>query len=252
MLAVLLAGCLAFGACQSHYELSQVSRSRVLIDSRFDGGEGTEALLSCLKQYTPKVDSVMGPVVGQAACNMAAARPESNLSNLLADILVWAGDDYGEKADFSVYNMGGIRAALSKGKVTFGDVLDVAPFENKICFVTLTGKEVMHLFRQIAHQRGEGVSHGVELVINKNGELLSSRLHGQAIDEQKSYRVATIDYLAQGNDGMDAFKNGINLNSPKNETNNTRYLIMRYFQYFLAQGKAVDAKVEGRVLMSNE
>ena len=31
--------------------------------------------------------------------------------------------------------MGGIRAALAKGKQTVGDVNDMAPFENKICFL---------------------------------------------------------------------------------------------------------------------
>ena len=32
-----------------------------------------------------------------------------------------------------MYNKGGIRADLTKGDVTYGDILDVAPFENKIC-----------------------------------------------------------------------------------------------------------------------
>ena len=45
---------------------------------------------------------------------MVAHRPESDLSNLLADIMVWAARDYNEKVDFGVYNMGGIRAALSR------------------------------------------------------------------------------------------------------------------------------------------
>ena len=31
------------------------------------------------------------------------------------------------KVDFALYNVGGIRAAFTKGKVTYGDV-DVAPF----------------------------------------------------------------------------------------------------------------------------
>ena len=68
---------------------------------------------------------------------MHADRPESDLSNLLADILVWAAKDYGESPVLGIYNMGGIRADLTKGDVTYGDVLDVAPFENKICFTTL-------------------------------------------------------------------------------------------------------------------
>ncbi len=85
----------------------------------------------------------MGPVVGRSAKYMTAKRPEGTLSNLLADILVWAAKDYNEKPDFGVYNMGGVRADLPKGDVTYGDVLDVAPFENKIAFTTLSGATVL-------------------------------------------------------------------------------------------------------------
>ena len=42
-----------------------------------------------------------------------------------------------------VYNMGGMRADLPKGDVTYGDVLNIAPFENKITFATLSGADVL-------------------------------------------------------------------------------------------------------------
>ena len=145
--------------------------------------------------------------------------------------------------------MGGIRAALSKGKVTYGDVLDVAPFENKICFLTLSGEKVLELFSQIAMRGGEGVSKGVQLVITKDGQLLSARVNGKEIDPQASYRITTIDYLAQGNDGMPAFKSGTDLNSPKDDKNNARYVITDYFREMMKAGKAVDAKVEGRIII---
>lgn len=233
-------------ACTSHYQLEGVSWQRIVVDQRFDGqpdARGT-AFLAPFKQ---KVDSVMGPVVGIVAHDMAADRPESDLSNLLPDILMWAAKDYGEKPDFGVYNVGGIRAALAKGKVTYGDVLDVAPFENKICFLTLTGEKVLELFSQIAMRGGEGVSHGLQLVITKDNKLVSARLNGEPIDPKREYRVTTIDYLAQGNDQLEAFKAGTNLNSPKETKNNTRFIIMDYFREQHAKGIIVDAQVEGRI-----
>jgi 2',3'-cyclic-nucleotide 2'-phosphodiesterase (5'-nucleotidase family) len=178
---------------------------------------------------------------------MEATRPESDLSNLLSDILVWASKNYGEKPVLGIYNMGGIRAALSKGKVTFGDVLDVAPFENKICFLTLTGEKLLELFAQMAARGGEGVSRGTELIISSDGKLLSARLHGKPIDPKGSYRITTIDYLAQGNDGMTAFKDGTDLVAPSEESNNSRYIIINYFKEKMAQGEAVSAKIEGRI-----
>ena len=152
----------------------------------------------------------------------------------------------------AVYNMGGIRADLTKGIVTYGDVLDVAPFENKICFTTLTGESLMKLFQQIAHRGGEGVSKGVELVIKmddkgETGELISAKLHGQEIDPQAEYRVTTINYLLEGNDGMPAFLDGMNSVAPQEASNNTRFLIMNYFRDMQAKGIVVDSKVEGRI-----
>ena len=232
--------------CASHYELASVKRTRILVDSRYDAAPDAAAA-KFMEPYKHRVDSVMGPVVGEVDHDMTAHRPESDLSNLLADIMVWGAKDYHEKVDFGVYNMGGIRAALSKGKVTYGDVLDIAPFENKICFVTLTGAKVLELFSQMAHTGGEAVSHGVELVFTRDHKLKSVRLNGKEIDPKASYRIATLDYLAQGNDKMEAFKSATNVVSPQESSNNTRFIIMNYFKEQTAQGKVVNAHKEGRI-----
>ena len=232
--------------CASHYELASVKRTRILVDSRYDAAPDAAAA-KFMEPYKHRVDSVMGPVVGEVDHDMTAHRPESDLSNLLADIMVWGAKDYHEKVAFGVYNMGGIRAALSKGKVTYGDVLDIAPFENKICFVTLTGAKVLELFSQMAHTGGEAVSHGVELVFTRDHKLKSARLNGKEIDPKASYRIATLDYLAQGNDKMEAFKSATNVVSPQESSNNTRFIIMNYFKEQTSQGKVVNAHKEGRI-----
>ena len=247
-LLLLLSVGMLLASCRSHYQLASVERTRIVMDSRYDRQPDEEAA-TFLAPYKHQVDSVMGPVMGFAARNMAAERPESNLSNLLSDILVWAAADYGEKPVLGIYNMGGIRASLTKGEVTYGDVLDIAPFENKIAFTTLTGETLLELFRQIAHRGGEGVSHGCELVISRDGQLLSARLHGQEIDPQADYRVTTIDYLLGGNDGMPAFKKGRDVNSPQEVSNNSRFIIMNYFKQKAAKGEMVDAQVEGRIVV---
>ena len=142
-----------------------------------------------------------------------------------------------------------MRAALAEGDVTIGDVLEVAPFDNKICFVNLTGTKVKELFSQIAMQRGEGVSHGVELEITKDGQLKSARLNGKEIDDAATYRIATIDYVAQGNDKMTAFKSSTDINQPEGEENNVRFVIMNYLREMAKQGITVTAKKEGRIIV---
>lgn len=233
-----------------HYQLTSVERSRIIIDSRYDQQPDAKAA-EYLAPFKRVNDSIMGPVMGQVAHNMHPDRPESDLTNLLSDILVWAAKDYGEQPVLGVYNRGGVRADLTKGDVTYGDILDVAPFENKICFVTLTGEQLMKLFSQIAKRGGEGVSKGAELVITKDGQLVSARLHGKEIDPKAEYRVTTINYLLEGNDGMPAFIEGTNKVAPTDAKNNTRYLIMNYFKDKHSRGEIVDAQVEGRIRIKN-
>lgn len=244
----LLLAALLLASCASHYRLTGIERTRMIIDSRYDA-QPDAAAAAFIAPFQHEVESIMSPVVGRAAKYMAARKPESALSNLLSDILVWGGKPFGETPDFAIYNMGGMRAAFAEGTVTYGHVVDVAPFENKICFLTLTGEKVLELFRQLASRGGEGVSRGVQLVITGSGQLLSARLDGKEIDPESTYRVATLDYLAQGNDGLLAFKDGTNVVSPQTEENNVRFIIMDYFRAEAAQGRAVDADVEGRIVV---
>lgn len=230
------------------YQVAKVSRTRILIDNRWDAKPDAQAE-AFIAPYKSKVDSIMGPVVGTTAHDMTRHRPESELSNLLTDILVWGGKAFDEEPVFAVYNMGGIRANLAKGKVTVGDVNEVAPFENKICFLTLTGEKVTELFQQIAHRGGEGLSHAVRLVISKDGHLQSATINGEPVDPQKQYRIATLDYLAEGNDQLVAFKSGIDVVAPKAKENNVRYIIMDYFREKMSKGESVESKVEGRVVV---
>lgn len=229
-----------------NYHVTSVSGSRILVDSRFDQSVDSAAI-NMMKPYKHKVDSLMLPVVGESARYMSSYRPESPLSNLLCDILVSISAKFHERVDFSVYNIGGMRAALPKGEVTYGDILDVAPFENKICFVSLSGEHVLQLFRQIAATGGEGVSKGVKLTITKDGKLIKALLNGKEILKNKKYRISTIDYIAQGNDHLEAFKSSTDIVMPHGHVNNARVLIVSYFRDCKAKNIVVDSKVEGRI-----
>ena len=222
-----------------------VEHTRLLVDSRYDtDGDSAAAFL---RPYSRAVDSVMGRVAGRTAAPLRAYRPESPLSNLLADILLDAGPAFGERPQLAVLNMGGIRASLPQGEVTCGDLLQVAPFENRICFLTLSGESLLQLFREIAASGGEAVSRGVELVITPGGQLKSARLGGRPIDPAGSYRIATISYLAEGNDRLAALRRQSGLNAPRTRGSDTRRIIAGYFSRAAERGVAVDARVEGRI-----
>ena len=233
-------------SCRTHYQVSTIQRTVIVVDERYDQRPSAQAA-EYLKPFRHVVDSIMGPVVGHSAKYMTARRPEGTLSNLLSDIMVWAAKDYGETVDLGIYNMGGVRADLPKGPVTYGDVLDIAPFENKIAFATLRGDHLLELFRQMASVGGEGVSSSVRLVIDAQFRLVRASVGGKPVDPSRNYRVATIDYLLGGTDKMEAFKKSANVNAPRDTENNTRFIIMNYFREQERLGHEVDASIEGRV-----
>lgn len=243
-LGVLLTG----ASCTSQYKIVNVERTRVVIDYRFDQSPDSTAL-AFIAPYKHAVDSMSCPLVGRAANDMEKGRPESRLSNLLSDIMIWGAERVGEKPDFALYNMGGIRATIAKGDVTYGDVLDVAPFENKLSVFTLTGEKVMQLMNEIAANGGEGVSSSVRIVISNDNKLVSATINGKEIDKTKNYRVATIDYLVQGNDGLEALASATDIKSLTDSKYNSRFIIMDYFKEMMKKGKEVKSEIEGRIII---
>ena len=97
----------------------------------------------------------------------------------------------------------------------------------------------------MAAVHGEGIS-GAKLIISEEGELLDAKVGGKNIEPEKEYQIATIDYLAEGNDRLEAFKRATAKIEPENAT--LRDLFIEYVKRCEAKGKAVDAQTEGRIV----
>ena len=101
-----------------------------------------EAVNEIIAGYQADLDAQMEEVIGQCASDIAWSSPlvrtqESPLGNLAADAL----RDYCD-ADIAIQNGGGIRAGLTAGDVTVGDIFAMLPFDNKVTLVEVTGQTV--------------------------------------------------------------------------------------------------------------
>lgn len=246
ILVLALAGLGTLVGCKSGYSLVEVEGGCLPVTAVYETDPDAEAE-AILRPYKLKVDSIMLPVIGYSAADLSARRPESPLSNLIADVLRAAAKPVvGRAADVAVMNMGGIRNVLPKGDITFGTIYEIAPFENALCVLTMDGATLEKLFEQIAAVGGEGLS-GANLTID-NGKIFESpKVNGKFIDLKKEYIVATIDYLAEGNDRMPAFREAKSKTVYKDKL--LRNLLFDYVKEMQKKGKAVDAKVEGRIQM---
>lgn len=228
--------------CAQKYRLSGVKAGRYevtkLLDARPDSGA-----LRIVAPFRQAVDSMRAPVLGESEVAMRAGRPESLLSNFVSDVLRDASVRVGKKADIGLCNVGGLRSAMPEGTVTYGDVLEIAPFENRLCVLTLTGDKLKELAEQIAAVGGEGIS-GMRLAITTDGRLLNAEVNGKPIDPHALYTIATLDYLSEGNDKMYALKDNVY----KAVTDiPVRDLIVDAIRRAHAEGRKVTAKMEGRI-----
>lgn len=243
-----LAAAFLLTSCHSAYEVTKVEGDRVPIDSTWDAKPDAEAI-ALLAPYKAKVDSIMYSVVGTAEMSMDRSRPESLLSNLVADVLrESAVEVLGKPADMGLINIGGIRNSLAEGPITTENIYEILPFENSLCVLTVKGAVLKQLFGDIAQRHGEGVS-GIQLEIGKDGKLLQGTVGGKPVADDQTYTVATIDYLADGNDGMTALPQADNRECPKGAT--LRSLFMKYVKKQTAAGKKITSRMEGRITIKD-
>ena len=236
-------------SCRSHhYVLQSVQPHRIEITKALDAVPVAEAE-SFMVPYLSSVDSLRKPRIGESELYMSAGRPESLLSNWVADALVATGERLGYQPDLGVCNVGGLRAAMPQGTVRRGDILSISPFENFFTILRMKGTDVLALMEDIAAVYGEGVSHSAHLVITLDGKLKSATLNGQPIHPDSTYTIATLDYLADGNDKLYAFKRATERFVTKEPVRET---LMNHLSLLDQQGKRATAAIEGRITIVDE
>lgn len=237
LLAASLAGCTPKKAEQQ----IEAGNIRVVATDRSDGAEEVRAIIERTRPY---VDSIKRPVVGEAATTLKAYLPESPLMNFAADALMAMAQRYsGEKVDIALTNIGGLRSDLNAGTITFGDVYNVFNFDNRLTLLTLNGEQLMLLCNEIAAAGGQAIS-GMKMTITKERKLVDATVGGKAIEPQATYRIATLDYLAQGNDKLTTLALGSDVDMTKHLL---RDLMVEYIKELAGRGEKVDAKCDGRI-----
>lgn len=237
LLAASFAGCTPKKAEQQ----IEAGNIRVVATDRSDGAEEVRAIIERTRPY---VDSIKKPVVGKAATTLKAYLPESPLMNFAADALMAMAQRYsGEKVDIALTNIGGLRSDLNAGTITFGDVYNVFNFDNRLTLLTLNGEQLMLLCNEIAAAGGQAIS-GMKMIITKERKLVDATVGGKAIEPQATYRIATLDYLAQGNDNLTTLALGSDVDMTKHLL---RDLMVEYIKELAGRGEKVDAECDGRI-----
>ena len=226
-----------------------------------------------IADYQADLDAQMDVVIGQCASDIpwssALVRAqESPLGNLAADAL----RDYCD-ADIAIQNGGGIRAGLTAGDVTVGDVFAMLPFDNKVTLIEVTGQTVWDALENGVADYPElngkfpqvsGIHYTFDGSKPAGERIVSVTLpDGTPLDMEGWYTLACNDFMCGGGDGYTMF----NVLNPEGAEGNGEmvsqdlpgcklvYRTNDYYrtvvsQYIQEQG-TIDPQVEGRITILN-
>jgi len=219
-----------------------ISATRIKVDARYDS-LSSDSMSRILASYKSRLGVDIYRQIGESVQLMTVQDPESLLSNFLADqLFLKANKLLPEGVDFSILNFGSIRAPLKVGAITVSDIYKIMPFENELVILEVKGSDVLSIFRSVARNNGACVSNVLlEIKGKKMNRLL---IGGKALESDRIYRVATMDYLANGNSGMSALLHA----GKRIDTGlKIRDIYIEQIESLTAQGRKVDALLDGRI-----
>jgi 5'-nucleotidase len=134
-----------------------------------------------------------------------SAQTESALGNLLADEILAATPH----ADVSIVNGGAIRTSLPAGTLTYGQLYELYPFDNRLVTLTLTGDQMSRIVAFNLQRREPPLeilsTAGVQAAASCESDGLRVALRrgdGSLIAKDDRLTVVTNDFVASGGDGV--------------------------------------------------
>ena len=175
---------------------------------------------------------------------------EAAIGNLFADAM-----RAGTHADAAILNGGGIRAGKTYqagARISQGDVLAELPFGNRIVVLEVSGADLKSAIENgLSRLPGasgrfpqvSGMAVEFALAREPGSRVTAMRVNGAPLDEGKTYRLATLDFLARGGDDYAVFMNARRI-TPENDA---PLMVNEVLQYLRGLGTARTG-VEGRVV----
>jgi len=204
-------------------------------------------LLAELTPYATQVELELMEQIGESIghfSNSEIRKTEAALGNLVSDSMLWKTESMG--VDFAIQNGGGIRADLPEGPIRKKLIYEILPFDNSVVTVDMTGAEVQEMFDFISTiPRGKGgfpqVSKGVSFTVDFiSGETRDISINGRPIDPNKTYKVATNSFMADGGDNYVMMTKGYQYDTSTFQKD----VLIEYIHYL---GGSVSPEVEGRI-----
>jgi len=196
---------------QTPLHLTQIEAKQIAIDSTISQ---IDSITKFIDPYRKRINEVLDSTLAYAPKLITKKDGTYNTSagNLMADIVLSESETIfnartGKTIDFVLLNHGGIRSIISEGKVSARTAYEVMPFENSIVVVELSGTSVLEMIDFLIQSKRAHPIAGMQIILTKNNQLKSLQIQGKPFDKNRTYFVATSNYLVTGGDNMGFFKN---------------------------------------------
>lgn len=178
----------------------------------------------CLRRVPGTQANRMISTLG-ARCNLDAhvQAHGGDIQQVVAEAFLHQGKKYFQ-ADLSIQNGGGVRIDISRGPITVKDVYTVLPFKNTLVQLKATGVEIKAALEEAvdaalaarpsagAYPYSAGLRWTVDMRKPKGARLTNLEIRDSGgqyrpFDLDKTWNLATISFLADGQDHYGAFRN---------------------------------------------
>lgn len=217
----------------------------VRLDSTYDA-----KIDSKLAKYVDKkrrqMEKQMQVVIAHTDVELESVSPESPLSNFLTDLLLNEASNYikdttFDNLDLSMLNFGGIRTSMPAGNVTVGDIFNISPFDNYLTFIVLKGSELRKALEKFTDKFNAPYA-GVTITY-KNNHPSQILVGGNNIDDDRLYKLVTLDFIA---DGGDHLLENIQYERVEKSATTLRDFLIIELKAMNARGEKVVGKKDGR------
>ena len=184
-------------------------------------------------------------VIGHSAREIKEGKPESELSNMIVDILMAEAQTVaGKPVHIGVLNYGGIRANIPAGNILLDDVESMLPFQNYLVYIEHKGSQIRKILEEMGPKRFQALG-GVRIVV-ENKQIVSIELGGEPLDDNKVYGMVTITFLLNGGDGLYLAENALSVQTLDVLV---REPVLKYIKNETAEGRQVEYHKDGRIII---
>lgn len=227
--------------CKTKYLPQVAYTNNIVIDNTIPADS---AIITFYIPYKEQLEKEMNRQIGYSNHFLTKVRsqPEFLVGNFFAEAMLHVAKDVDPETVISLATKDGIRSEVKQGPITVGSMFELMPFENTLTILELKGSDILELCHFIAKTGGQPIA-GFTMKI-KDEQPVDIMIAGQPIDVNKTYKLVTYDYLANGGDYIKGILNPIQrINTPFT----VREQLIKYVEGLTSKGQHVNTQLDGRI-----